>query len=70
MSAHLLARLRAPLRVQGNQLPWSGSLIFFVVECFRFVYLRRLPDRELVQYIPDDAFYYFALAKNFSLLHR
>jgi len=31
---------------------------FFGVQCLRFAYLSRLPNREFVRYVPDNAFYY------------
>jgi hypothetical protein len=47
-----------------------AAALFFLTECYRYLKLQRLPDSGLVQYLPDDAFYYLVLGKNYSVLHR
>lgn len=39
----------------------------FIVCMGRLAWLAHLPDTDLIKFIPDDAFYYLILAKNFSL---
>ena len=41
-----------------------------LVQAARLAKLLRLPDRLLVTYLPDDAFYYLALAQNFARTGR
>ena len=41
------------------------------MECCRYVYLfQTADDSKLTQWMPDDAFYYLILGRNFTLLHR
>lgn len=51
-------------------LPLGVPVVFFLVECYRYSRLIRFPESTLIQYVPDDAFYYLVLGKNFSTLHR
>lgn len=48
----------------------TGPVALLVIQLARFVHLARLPESALVQYVPDDAFYYLQLARNFARLHR
>jgi hypothetical protein len=52
-------------------LPVAMGLLFFGWECCRYLYLfRYADDSKLTQWLPDDAFYYLILGRNFTLLHR
>lgn len=48
---------------------FAGMLVF--IFCMgRLVWLACLPDIDLIKFVPDDAFYYLILAKNFALEQR
>jgi len=52
-------------------LPSVMGLLFLALECCRYLYFFRLADdSKLTQWMPDDAFYYLVLARNFTLLHK
>jgi hypothetical protein len=52
-------------------LPVAMGLLFFGWECCRYLYLfRYADDLKLTTWLPDDAFYYLILGRNFALLHR
>jgi hypothetical protein len=52
-------------------LPVAMGLLFFGWECCRYLYLfRYADDSKLTEWLPDDAFYYLILGRNFTLLHR
>jgi hypothetical protein len=52
-------------------LPVAMGFLFFVWECCRYLYLfRYADDSKLTEWLPDDAFYYLILGRNFTLLHR
>jgi hypothetical protein len=52
-------------------LPIAMGLLFFAMESCRYWFLfRRADDAKLTQWVPDDAFYYLILGRNFALLHR
>ena len=52
-------------------LPSAMGLLFFAMECSRYFSLfRRADDSKLTEWIPDDAFYYLVLGKNFAILHK
>lgn len=56
--------------VSGN-LPIAMGLLFFGWECCRYLYLfRYADDSKLAEWVPDDAFYYLILGRNFAVLHR
>lgn len=44
--------------------------LVFIACMGRLAWLAHLPDTDLIKFIPDDAFYYLILAKNFSLEQR
>ena len=65
-------RLRLAARgwTATGTLPIAMGLLFLAMECCRYWYLFRLADdSKLVQWVPDDAFYYLILGRNFALLH-
>jgi hypothetical protein len=65
------ARLRASNWKATSILPIAMGLLFFVMECSRYLYLFRFDDNsKLAQWVPDDAFYYLVLGRNFALLHK
>jgi hypothetical protein len=43
---------------------------FLLVQAMLFRSTVRLPLQRLVQYVPDDAFYYLGLARNYEMFHR
>ena len=52
-------------------LPITAGVVFFAMECFRYLYLFRFADdRKLTEWLPDDAFYYLIPGRNFALLHK
>jgi hypothetical protein len=52
-------------------LPVATGLLFFAWECCRYLYLfRYADDSKLTAWLPDDAFYFLILGRNFTLLHR
>src|ERR1700730_8007779 len=52
-------------------LPVAMGLLFMGWECWRYLYLfRYADDSKLTEWLPDDAFYYLILGRNFTLLHR
>lgn len=56
-------------RLLENSTGIVGVLIFLF--CIgRLFWLADFPDAELIKFVPDDAFYYIVLAKNFSLVQR
>jgi hypothetical protein len=57
-------------QARSRIIPFVPPLIFFLVECYRYIRLRDLPESALIQYVPDDAFYYLVLGRNFSRSHR
>lgn len=54
-------------RSRFTRVPILLGASVFLVEIARLVILLRLPDSQLVQHIPDDAFYYVVLAQHFSV---
>jgi hypothetical protein len=55
----------------NSLLPIAIGFLFFAMQCCRYFYLfRRADDSKLTQWLPDDAFYYLILGRNFALLHR
>lgn len=46
------------------------GVLVFIICMIRLVWLVILPDIELIKFVPDDAFYYLILAKNFALEQR
>lgn len=46
--------------------PVVAGVIVFICCIARLLWLSSLSDAELIKFIPDDAFYYLVLAKNFS----
>ena len=46
--------------------PRTAALVMFAVEVVRIAWMAQLPAWRMVQHIPDDAFYYLVLAKNFA----
>lgn len=46
------------------------SMVYLLVQAARFFKIDRLPTNELIAFVPDDAFYYMVLGRNFSRLHR
>jgi hypothetical protein len=49
---------------------WVVPALVAAAESARLTYISRLPDIALVKYVPDDAFYYLILARNFARLGR
>lgn len=56
-------------RLTGNSTGVFGILIFLCC-IIRLVWMACLPEAELIKFVPDDAFYYLVLAKNFSVEQR
>lgn len=48
----------------------SVGFLVFLFCMARLAYMASMPDVELIKFIPDDAFYYLVLAKNFSIEQR
>jgi hypothetical protein len=49
---------------------WWLPAVVGLVQLTRLLHLLRQADRDIVRYIPDDAFYYLILARNFATTHR
>lgn len=55
---------------KGSSAPLLTAILMAVLQSARIAWLVSLPDGLLVQHIPDDAFYYLVLAKNYVKLGR
>src|SRR5450432_3894578 len=65
------SRIMAGAWKTNSFLAIAVGVVFLAVESVRYVYLfARADDAKLTQWLPDDAFYYLVLGRNFSLLHR
>lgn len=49
---------------------WVIPGVVAAVETVRLIAIERLPERGMVGYIPDDAFYYLVMGRNFARLGR
>ena len=54
----------------GHALNWIVPGLVGLIGAARLLFLHRLPDRLLVRHIPDDAFYYLVMGRNFALTGR
>lgn len=54
------------LEGQSSTAPCRAAFAMFAVEAVRIGWIAHLPEWRMVQRIPDDAFYYLVLAKNFA----
>jgi hypothetical protein len=52
----------------GSVKRWRVPALVGVVELSRLAMLALQPEKKLVQYLPDDTFYYLVLGKNFATL--
>ena len=60
-------------QIEGKDSRTSALIVGFVViavEAFRMGWMLHLPAAQIVQRVPDDAFYYLALSRHFAVLHR
>lgn len=55
---------------EDDRPPIFAAILMAVLQSIRTVWLARLPTYLFVQHIPDDAFYYLVLAKNYVALGR
>ena len=55
---------------EDARIPVSVAILMAVLQAIRIAWMARLPEGILVQHIPDDAFYYLVLAKNYVTLGR
>jgi hypothetical protein len=60
--------MREPETGRGGN--WVVPALVGLVGMARLTFLCRLPDRLLVRYIPDDAFYYLIMGRNFAATGR
>lgn len=54
----------------GRAGQWIVTALVGLVAVARLIFLYRLPDRLLVRYIPDDAYYYLVMGRNFAQTGR